>query len=57
MDGHNSLNIMYIKTFDGLGITHSTLTKHDAIPGHQAYPLERITLPVTFDDRSNFCTK
>lgn len=57
MDGHNSLNIIYIKTFDGLGITRSTLTKHDAIPDHQAYPLEQITLSVMFGDLSNFCTQ
>jgi hypothetical protein len=62
MDGGSSHNIMYIETFDDLGITrcalHPSLSSfHYVILGHQAYPLERITLPVTFGDPSNFCTK
>jgi hypothetical protein len=56
------LNIMYIETFDGLGITRSTLRPstvpfHDVIPSHQAYPLGQITLPFTFGNPSNFRTK
>ena len=30
---------------------------HRVIPEHQAYPLGRITLPITFGDPSNFYTK
>jgi hypothetical protein len=53
------LNIMYVDTFDALGIAHTKLCTspapfHDIIPGHQAYPLGQITLPVTFGDPSNF---
>jgi hypothetical protein len=62
MDGGSSLNIMYVETLDGLGIACSTLRPssalfHDIIPGHQAYPLQRISLPVPFGDPFNFCTK
>jgi hypothetical protein len=40
----NRLDIMYIETFDGLGIARLTLRPrsmpfHGIIPGHQAYPL------------------
>jgi hypothetical protein len=57
LDGGSSLNIMYIKTFEGLGIARSTLWPstapfHGVIPSHQAYPLVRITLPATFGDPS-----
>lgn len=53
------LNIMYVETFDGLGIARSALRSsptpfHSVTPDHQAYPLRRITLPVTFSDPSNF---
>jgi hypothetical protein len=53
---------MYIQTFDGLGIARSMLRPsttpfHGVIPGNQAYPLKRITLPITFSHPSNFCTK
>jgi hypothetical protein len=62
MDGESNLNIMYVETFDGLGITRSTLhpstvSFHGIIPGHQAYPLVWITLPVTFGNPSNFNTE
>jgi hypothetical protein len=58
--GGNGLNIMYIDTFDGLGFAHSTLHPssapfHGITPGHQAYPLGWITLPITFGDPANFC--
>jgi hypothetical protein len=43
MDGGSGLNIMYIKTFDGLGIPRSAMRPilvsfHGNITGHQAYP-------------------
>jgi hypothetical protein len=43
MDGGSGLNIMYIKTFDGLGIPRSAMgpilvSFHGVITGHQAYP-------------------
>lgn len=62
MDRANGLNIMYIQTFDGLGIVRSVLCPSSAsfrgvIPGHKANPLGRITLSVTFGDHTNFHTK
>jgi hypothetical protein len=62
MDGGSDLNIMYVETFDDLGITHSSLRPnsvpfHDIIFGHQAYPLRWITICITFGDPSNFCTE
>jgi hypothetical protein len=62
MDGGTGLNIMYIKTFYGLGIALSALRPrsapfHGIIPGYQAYSLRRITFPVTFGDPANFHTE
>jgi hypothetical protein len=62
MDMGSGLNIMYIETFDRLGIASSTVRPstapfHGIIPDHQAYPLGRITLSVTFDDHTNFRTE
>jgi hypothetical protein len=62
MDGGSDINIMYIETFDVLGITSSALcpsstSSHGVILAHQAYPLWRITLSVTFGDPANFRTK
>ena len=59
MDEGTGLNIMYIKTFYGLGIALSALRPrsapfHGIIPGYQAYSLRRITFPVTFGDPANF---
>jgi hypothetical protein len=59
MDGGSGLNIMYVETFDGLGIARSALRPssasfHGIISGHQAYPFGRTTLPVTLRDHANF---
>jgi hypothetical protein len=62
MDGGRGLNIMYIETFDSLGITRSALhpsstSLHGIILGHQAYPLGWITLTVTFGGPTNVRTE
>jgi hypothetical protein len=62
MDGGSCLDIMYIETFDYLGIAHSAMCHSSArfdgiILGYQAYPLRQITLPVTFGDPANFHNK
>lgn len=62
MDGGSGLDIMYIETFDYLGIAHSAMCHSSArfdgiILGYQAYPLRQITLPVTFGDPANFRTE
>jgi hypothetical protein len=53
---------MYVETFNNMGIARSALRSsptpfHNIIPGHQAYPLGRITLSITFSDASNFRTE
>jgi hypothetical protein len=62
MDGRRDCNIMYVETFDALGIARSMLRPsttliHGITTSHGARPLGRIILPVTFGDASNFHTK
>ena len=59
LDGGSGLNILYIDTLDAMCIARSELrlagsSFHGVILGAQAYPLEQIDLPVTFDNRANF---
>jgi hypothetical protein len=59
MDEGSGLYIMYVKTFDALGITRSVLRPstvpiHGITPDLGARPLARILLPFTFGDPSNF---
>jgi hypothetical protein len=59
MDGGSGLNLMYLDTFDGLGLTRDQLQSnphsfYGVVPGMQSMPLERVTLPVTFGDASNY---
>jgi hypothetical protein len=53
MDGVSGLNIMYVDTFDALGIARPALRPntapiHDIMPGHDTRPLGRIIPSVTF---------
>jgi hypothetical protein len=62
MDGGNGLNLMYLDTFEGLGLTWDQLKSsphpfYRVVPGKQFVPLRKITLPVTFEDVSNYRTK
>jgi hypothetical protein len=62
MDGGSSLNILYVETFDAMGVSRSKLHTSifpflGIIPGMRAYPLGNIELPVMFGDHSNFRTK
>jgi hypothetical protein len=62
MDGVWALNVMYVETFDALGIAHSALHPNATLirgimPSFSASPLRQIILPITFEDPSNFCTK
>ncbi|XP_066373399.1 uncharacterized protein [Miscanthus floridulus] len=62
MDEDSSLNIMYAKTLNAMGISRSCilLTRapfHGVVPGKQAISLGQIDLPVTFGDPSNYRTK
>jgi hypothetical protein len=62
MDGASRLNVMYIETFDALGIAlsalhPSTMLIYVITPDHSACSLEQIVLPVTFANPSNFRTE
>jgi hypothetical protein len=64
MAGGSSLNILYVETFDAVGVSRSRsklrisiLPFLGIIPGMRAYPLGNIELLVTFSDYSNFRTE
>lgn len=62
MDGESALNIMYVKTFDALGVICSALRPsiapiHNIMPGFSASLHGQIVLLVTFRDPSNFRTE
>jgi hypothetical protein len=62
VDGGISLNIIFLKTFDRMGLSISTLRSsrapfHGIVPRVAVTPVGQITLPITFGTRENFCTK
>jgi hypothetical protein len=62
MDGGNGLNLMYLNTFEGLGLTQDQLQSnphpfYGVVPSKQSVPLGRVTLLITFRDTSNFHTE
>ena len=59
MDEGSSLNIIYLKTLDLLGIERAQLQPsvggfHGVVPGKKALPVGRIDLPVCFGTAANF---
>ncbi|XP_022681844.1 uncharacterized protein LOC111257079 [Setaria italica] len=59
MDVGSSLNILYAKTLDAMGIARSRLCPNEApfhgiVPGRRAMPLGQIDLPITVGNPSNF---
>jgi len=53
MDGGSGLNILYTEILNLMGISKSLLRANASpcqgvVPGHQAYPLRQIDLPVYF---------
>nr|XP_051212164.1 uncharacterized protein LOC127329744 [Lolium perenne] len=62
MDGGSSINIMYYDTFRRLGLPnsrleHTSVTFHGIVPRRKAFPIGKITLPVTFDTPANYRTE
>ena len=62
MDGGSSLNIMYTKTLDEMGVDRTNLRPtrapfHGIVPEKQAMPLGQIDLPITFGDQFNYRTE
>jgi hypothetical protein len=62
MEGGSGLNIMYLETFEGLGLTWDQLQNsphpfYGVVSGKQSIPLEWVTLPVTFRDTNNYLTE
>ncbi|XP_025815477.1 uncharacterized protein LOC112892552 [Panicum hallii] len=59
MDRGSSLNIIYVKTLDAMGIDRSRIQPlgvpfHGIVPGKQAILLGQIDLPLTFGDPTNY---
>ncbi|KAK1668472.1 hypothetical protein QYE76_056631 [Lolium multiflorum] len=62
MDEGSSINIMYYETFQRLGLPDSRLentkvTFHGIVPGQKAFPIGKVTLPVTFGTPLNYRTE
>ncbi|KAK1649430.1 hypothetical protein QYE76_067235 [Lolium multiflorum] len=62
MDGGSSINILYYETFQRLGLPDSRLentkvTFHGIVPGRKAFPIGKVTLPVTFGTPVNYRTE
>jgi hypothetical protein len=62
IDGGSYLNILFLKTFDQMGLSRTMLCPsrtpfHSIVPDAAATPIGQITLPVTFGTRENFHTE
>jgi hypothetical protein len=62
VDGGSSLSIMFLKTFDQMGLSRIALCPnrapfHGIVPRAAATPVGQITLPMTFETRENFRTE
>jgi hypothetical protein len=60
INGGNSLNILFLKTFDQMGLSRSLLRPshaffHGIVPRAIATPIGQIFLPVTFGTQENLC--
>jgi hypothetical protein len=62
IDGGSSLSILFLKTFDQMGLSRSLLCTswgpfHDIVPGAAVTPVGQISLPITLGTRENFYTE
>ena len=62
MDGGSSINILYLDTFRRLRLPQSMVETthtmfHGIVPHRKAYPIGKVTLPVTFGTPANFRTE
>jgi hypothetical protein len=62
IDGGSSLNILFLKTFDQMGLSRFLLCPswasfHGIVPSVAATPIGQIILPMTFGTWKIFCTK
>jgi hypothetical protein len=62
VNGGSSLNILFLKTFDQMGLSRAMLHPswapfHGIVPGAAVTPVGHIALPVTFRTQENFRTK
>ncbi|XP_051190522.1 uncharacterized protein [Lolium perenne] len=62
MDGGSSINNMYYDTYQGLQLPDSrpevmSVTFHGIVPGRKAFPIGKVTLPVTFVTPAKYRTE
>jgi hypothetical protein len=62
IDGGSGLNVIFVDILKKMDFDYKRLTECDEplfgiAPGKAAYPLGRVSLPVTFDTEENFRTK
>jgi hypothetical protein len=62
VDGGSSLNLLFLKTFDHMGLSRSLLCTswapfHGIVPSTAATPIGQISLPISFRTRANFQTE
>jgi hypothetical protein len=62
VNGGSSLNILFLKTFDQMGLSRAILCPsrapfHGIVPSAAAIPISQITLTLIFGTQKNFCTK
>ena len=62
IDGGSALDIIFASTLESMGYDMTSLVPSDQafygiIPGAGSTPVGRVTLPVTFNTRDNYCTE
>jgi hypothetical protein len=62
LDGGSGHHLMYLDTFEGLGLAHDQLQSsphpfYGVVLGKQSIPLGLVNLPITFRNMSNYHTE